>query len=453
VLSSLAELGFPTAPESSLCRGWDELWAAVGAWEERRTELAYDTDGVVIKIDSFDQRRTLGVTSKFPRWAIAFKFPANQALTPVVGLEVNIGRTGTVTPVAMLEPVELSGTTVKRASLHNWDQVARLGLGVGDRVLVHKAGEIIPQVLSVVEQHAAAPFAAPTECPSCRSGLVRDEGRVALRCPNALACPAQLLQSIQFFAGRGQLNIDGLGEKICQALLDAGLVKNVADLFVLREDQLARLDRFAETSARNLVASIDRARTTATTSRLLTALGIPHVGGVAARLVARRYRKIDELLQVIDEAGEDGAVARIVEIDGIGEVIARSLVQFLARPETREVLGQLKERGIDPVEPAEDAGSGPLAGKTFVITGTLSVPRSEIASRIQRAGGKVAGTVSKSTTYLVAGENTGESKRAAAIKLGVAVLDEVGLAALLAGEPAAADEAPTDGEPSVGPPA
>ena len=451
VLGALAELGFPTAPESSLCRGWDELWAAVGAWEQRRTELAYDTDGVVIKIDSFDQRRTLGVTSKFPRWAIAFKFPANQAITPVVGLEVNIGRTGTVTPVAMLEPVELSGTTVKRASLHNWDQVARLGIGVGDRVLVHKAGEIIPQVLSVVEQHAAAPFAAPTECPSCGSGLVRDEGRVALRCPNALACPAQLLQSIQFFAGRGQLNIDGLGEKICQALLDAGLVKNVADLFVLREDQLVELDRFAETSARNLVASIDRARTTATTSRLLTALGIPHVGGVAARLVARRHRKIDELLQVIDESGQDGAVARIVEIDGIGEVIARSLVQFLARPETREVLGQLKERGVDPIEPIEDAGAGPLAGKTFVITGTLSSPRSEIASRIQRAGGKVAGSVSKSTSYLVAGENTGESKRAAATKLGVAILDEAGLAALLAGEPAAADQASTDDEPSPPP--
>ncbi|HTE53620.1 MAG TPA: NAD-dependent DNA ligase LigA [Kofleriaceae bacterium] len=436
VLESLAELGLPTAPESRLCRGWDELWAAVGEWDELRAQLPYDTDGVVVKVDSFHQRRALGSTSKFPRWAIAFKFPANQAITPVTGLEINVGRTGTITPVAMLEPVELSGTTVKRASLHNWDQVARLGIGTGDRVLVHKAGEIIPQVLSVVEKHAAEPFGPPTECPSCHSELVRDEGRVALRCPNALACPAQLLQSIQFFAGRGQLNIDGLGEKICQALLDAGLVKNVADLFALRAEDLIELDRFAETSARNLVAAIDQARHKATTSRLLAALGIPHVGGVAARLIAQRHRRVGDILQVIDESGEDGAVERLIEIEGVGEVIARSLVQFLGRPETRAVLALLAERGVDPLEPLEQRGDGPLAGKTFVITGTLSIPRSQIASRIQSAGGRVATAVSKSTSYLLAGENTGESKRASATKLGVAVIDEAGLEALLAGSAA-----------------
>src|SRR6185503_8251765 len=216
-------------------------WRAVTEWEGRRDDLPYDTDGVVVKVDSFLQRRALGATSKFPRWAIAYKFPANQVVTTVHGLEVNIGRTGTVTPVAMLEPVELSGTTVKRASLHNWDQVARLGVGAGDRVLVHKAGEIIPQVLSVVEKHAEEVFAPPLACPSCGTTLARDEGKVALRCPNALGCPAQLAQSIQFFAGRGQMNIDGLGEKVTQSLIEAGLVKNVADLFALSQEQIEAL--------------------------------------------------------------------------------------------------------------------------------------------------------------------------------------------------------------------
>lgn len=444
VLEALAELGFPTAPESSLCRGWDELWQAVREWDTRRHELPYDTDGVVVKVDSFHQRRALGFTSKFPRWAIAFKFPANQSITTVTGLEVNVGRTGIVTPVAMLEPVELSGTTVKRASLHNWDQVARLGVGPGDRVLVHKAGEIIPQVLSVVERHAEAPFPPPTACRSCGAELVRDEGKVALRCPNSLACPAQILGSIQFFAGRGQMNIDGLGEKVCRALIDAHLVENVADLFALREEQLVELDRFAETSARNLVAAIDHARRAATTSRLLAALGVPHVGGVAARLIARRHRRIGELLQLIDEAGEEGATQRLTEIEGVGEVIARSLVQFLDRPQTRDVLRLLAERGVDPIEPVEESGAGPLSGKTFVITGTLSVPRSEIASRIQRAGGRVVSSVSKSTSYLLAGANTGDAKRSAAAKLGVAVIDEAGLDQLFGAETGEGPEAPAD---------
>jgi DNA ligase (NAD+) len=431
VLELLAELGFPTAPESRRVSGWDDLWRIVGEWAELRLELPYDTDGVVIKVDSFHQRRALGFTSKFPRWAIAYKFPANQSITTVTGLEINVGRTGIITPVAMLDPVELSGTTVKRASLHNWDQVARLGVGQGDKVLVHKAGEIIPQLLSVVERHASAPFAPPTACPSCGSDLTRDEGRVALRCPNSLACPGQIAQSIEFFAGRGQMNIDGMGEKVCRALIEAGLVANVADLFALRQEQLARLDRFAETSARNLVAAIDHARTVATTSRLLAALGVPHVGGVVARVIAQRYRRVGELTALIDERGEEGATAAVTEIDGIGEVIARSLVQFLGRPETRAVLALLAERGVDPTEPLAAGSDGPLGGKTFVITGTLSVPRSEIASRIQRAGGKVVTSVSKSTSYLLAGENTGEAKRTSATKLGVPIIDEAGLEELL----------------------
>ena len=433
VLDLLGELGVPTSPHNVRCESWDDLWRAISAWEGRRDELPYDTDGVVVKVDSFLQRRALGTTSKFPRWAIAYKFPANQVVTTVHGLEVNIGRTGTVTPVAVLEPVELSGTTVKRASLHNWDQVARLGVGAGDRVLVHKAGEIIPQVLSVVEKHAEAPFAPPETCPGCGTVLVRDEGRVALRCPNSLGCGWQLAQSIQFFAGRGQMNIDGLGEKVTQSLIDAGLVASVADLFALRQEQIEGLERFAEQSAKNLIDAIARAGKTASFARLLAALGIPHVGGVAARAIARRYRRMAELLALVD-AGAEEAIERISEVPGVGEVIARSLVDFLVRPESREVLRLLAERGVDPVEPEEApaAASGPLGGKTFVITGTLSIPRSEVQHRIERAGGKVTGSVSKGTDYLVAGDKTGQSKLTAAAKNGVTVIDEAALERLLA---------------------
>jgi DNA ligase (NAD+) len=437
VLERLRELGLPTSPHNAEAHDFDKLREVVEGWEHRRDELDYEVDGLVIKLNSFDQRRALGATSKFPRWAIAYKFPARQMTTEVVGLEVNVGRTGAVTPVAELEPVELSGTTVRRASLHNWEQVARLGIGRGDRVLVEKAGEIIPQVLSVVETSDGPRFAPPTHCPSCDSELSQEEGKVVLTCPNNLACPAQLLASLQFFAGRGQMNIDGLGEKVAQALLDAGLVENVADLFVLRKDQLLELERFADTSAQNLIDAIDRARDTATFARLLAALGVPLVGGVVAKTIAQRYRKMEHLLAVIDRTDpstpeeRSGFVTELTEIEGVGEAIALSLERFLRDEHSREVLRLLAERGVDPEEPEEKRKGGGLAGKTFVITGTLSRPRSEIARRIQDAGGKVTGSVSKSTTYLVAGENTGKAKLSAAEKHGVEVIDEAALEQIL----------------------
>jgi DNA ligase (NAD+) len=438
-LDWMRDLGLPVSPHNSEAHTWDELRHEVAAWLERRDELPFDADGLVIKLNDFAQRAALGTTSKFPRWAIAYKFPARQMTTRVLGLEVNVGRTGAVTPVALLEPVELSGTTVKRASLHNWDQVRRLDLGVGDRVLVEKAGEIIPQVLSVVEHSGGPRFAPATHCPSCGAELERAEGKVVLRCPNSLACPDQLLASIQFFAGRGQMNIDGLGEKVCQQLIDAGLVKNVADLFVLRAEQLVELERFAATSASNLVRAIATAREKATFARLLAALGIPHVGGVAARAIAGRYRRMSELLALLDRSQDQAPapdepslfVRELTDIDGIGEVIATSLEHFLSHPETRVVLGLLAERGVDPVEPATVRQDGPLAGKTFVITGTLTTPRAEIARRIEAAGGKVTGSVSRSTSYLVAGENTGKTKLDAAARHGVEVIDEAELVGLL----------------------
>jgi DNA ligase (NAD+) len=429
-LARLRELGLPTSPDNQWVESWDELIAAVHGWAQRYRDLDYAADGLVIKVDAYAQRRALGSTSKFPRWAIAFKFPADQVTTRVDGLEVNVGRTGAVTPVALLAPVEVSGTTVKRASVHNWDQVRRLGLGDGDRVLIEKAGEIIPQVITVVES-AHNPWAEPEVCPSCGEALVREPGAVALRCPNGLGCPAQLLSSIEYFAGRGQMNIDGLGEKVVRALYEAELIRDVADLFTLKAVDVRELDRFAETSANNLIAAIRTAKQTASFSRLLTALGVPHVGGVAARAIARRYRRMGELLALVDDDSRS-FVEALSEVDGVGGVIAASLEQFLRAPRTRTVLAKLKAAGVDPVESdAPATGEGPLAGKTFVITGTLSRPRDEVKAAIEAAGGKVTGSVSKTTSYLVAGDKTGKAKLDAAAKHGVEVIDEAALARLL----------------------
>ena len=439
-LESLAvahRLGIPTSAHNTRAQSWDELAAAVQAWADRRDQLPYEVDGLVIKVDDFAQRAVLGTTSKFPRWAIAYKFPARQVTTTVRELEVNIGRTGAVTPVAILVPVDVSGTTVSRVSLHNWDQVGRLGIGDGDRVLIEKAGEIIPQVLAVTEQSGSPRWVAPPVCPACGHELAREEDKVVLCCPNRLGCPAQRQAAIEFFGGRGQMNIDGLGEKIVAQVIEAGLVEDVADLFDLTAEQLGKLDRFGELSAANLVASIAGARAKATFSRLLAALGIAHVGGVVARPIAARFGTLSALIAAADETTSEELIARLTEIEGIGEVIAAAVDRFVRDPDARAVIGKLLARGVDPAEPVVAGALGPLTGKTLVVTGTLSAPRGEVQQRIEAAGGKVAGSVTKKTSYLVAGADTGKAKLDAATKHGVAVIDEAGLARLLAGEPLA----------------
>jgi DNA ligase (NAD+) len=322
---------------------------------------------------------------------------------------------------------------VARASLHNWDQVARLGLAPGDRVRIEKAGEIIPQVLEVTAPSGAAPFVAPTACPSCGSPLEREEGRVVLSCPNRIGCPAQRLAAIEFFAARGQLDIDGLGEKVVAQLVGAGLVVDVADLFDLTAAQLGALERFGKTSADNLVAAIAAARAAATCSRLIAALGIAHIGGSAARLIAARYGTLSALRAAVAAKDDDAMVAELCEIDGIGEIIARHVVRFLRDPQAIAVLDKLAARGLDPREPLVEIAVGPLTGKTLVVTGTLSAPRAEIHKRIEAAGGKIAGSVSKKTSYLVAGAETGASKLEAAHKHGVAVIGEAELGRLIDG--------------------
>jgi DNA ligase (NAD+) len=450
-LALLRRLGLATSDHNARARSWDELHAHVESWRERRDSLPYEVDGLVVKVDSFAERRVLGSTSKAPRWAIAFKFPARQVTTRVKELEINVGRTGAITPVAILEPVDVSGTTVSRVSLHNWDQVARLGIGYGDRVLIEKAGEIIPQVLGVTERSDQARFTAPPACPVCGTPLEREEGKVVLICPNRLACPAQRQAAIEFFGGRGLMNIDGMGEKVVAQLVEAGLVKDVADIFDLTTAQLLELDRFAETSAENLIAAIARAKEAATFTRLLCALGIAHVGGVAAQRIAHKYQRLSALRAAADAKDSDAFVEELAEIEGIGEVIARAVDRFLRDEHARVVLDKLAARGVDPVEPARPAVvAGPLAGKLFVVTGTLSRPRGEIQKRIEDAGGKVAGSVTKKTDYLVAGADTGKTKLEAAAKHDVPVLDEAALERVLAGEPhEAAPDAPAETEPTA----
>jgi DNA ligase (NAD+) len=430
-LDRIRALGLPISNANSRATSWGELIEAVHGWRDRRDDLAYEVDGLVIKVDDFAQRNALGTTAKFPRWAIAYKFPARQATTTLLDVECNVGRTGTVTPVAQLEPVELSGTTVARASVHNWDLVARLGLRRGDRVLLEKAGEIIPQILAVTVPGPGAVITAPTGCPSCGSTLVREDGRVALMCPNRLGCPAQQLAAIEFFASRGQLNIDGLGEKVVAQLIDAGLVRDVADLFDLTVEQLEQLERFGSQSAHNLVAAIARAKADATFARLLAALGIANLGGVLARPIAEKYGTLSALCAAADQVDSAALVAALCELDGIGETIARHVDGFLRDPHARAVVGKLLARGVDPAQPIKPVTEGPLTGKTLVVTGTLGVPRAEIQRRIEAAGGKVAGSVSKKTSYLVAGADTGTAKLDSAKKHGVQVISEAELAALL----------------------
>lgn len=432
-LELIRRLGLPVSAHNASAASWEELHACVQSWQDRRDALDYELDGLVIKVDDFGQRAALGTTAKFPRWAIAYKFPARQVTTRLLDIKSFIGRTGTVTPVAQLEPVDVSGTTVSNASVHNWDQVARLSLGKGDRVLLEKAGEIIPQILGVTEKGAGPAFAPPTECPSCAHALEREEGRVALLCPNRIGCPAQQLASIEFFASRHQMNIDGLGEKVVAQLVQAGLVHDVADIFVLTADKLEQLERFGKQSAANLVAAIAKAAGDATFARLLAALGIPNVGSVIARPIAEKYGTLSALCAAAAAKDSEAMVAELLEIEGVGDTIATSIDRFLRDPNAAAVLQKLLERGIDPKQPVTVSADGPLTGKTFVVTGTLSKPRTDVQKAIEAAGGKVAGSVSKKTTYLVAGADTGKTKLEAAQKHGVTVIDEAELDKLLTG--------------------
>ena len=393
-LKLMGRFGLKVNLTTRVCRGLSQVKNYCDEWQEKRHSLDYATDGVVVKVNRLDYQQRLGQTSKHPRWAIAYKFPAEQATTKVLSIDVQVGRTGAVTPVATFEPVQLSGTTVKRASLHNFDEVRRKDVRVGDTVLLEKAGEIIPQVVNVIKSERTGeemPFEAPTECPVCGSSLVKPEGEVVTRCVNS-ACPAVLKESIAHFASRAGFEIDGMGPALIDMLVDRGLAKNYADLFKLKKENLVELPRMAEKSADNLLAAIEKSKKVRF-DRLIYALGIRHVGAFAARALAQRFGTMDELLSG-KSASATGLLTSeqtaLSEIDGIGEIVAASIVQYFSVPGNVDVIEELFDAGVEIIYPEKKAASAsPFSGKRFVLTGTLnSMNREEAKERIESLGNR-----------------------------------------------------------------
>lgn len=437
-LEWLAALGLPTHRRHVVV-DLDGVRGAINAIEHAREDYPFETDGAVIKVDSYRQQEMLGMTSKFPKWALAFKFEAERARTRVREILVQVGRTGVLTPVAVLDPVELAGTTVGRASLHNADTVDALDVRVGDHVFIQKAGEVIPQVVAVdatTRTHNHEKFRMPSLCPSCRTPVVRElrdadkpelGTEAATRCPNR-ACPEQVKQRIFYFARRFAMDIDHLGTALVEQLVDRGVVKDVADLYRLRPEVLAGLERMGEKSTQNVISSIDRSKQR-TLNRLLCGLGIPQVGQVAARQLAEKAGTLEHMLHWTS----DQARNEVGAIRGFGPKMVESVVAFLQDPDQVALMGKLVELGVGRAQPrAEVAADGPLVGISFCVTGVLSKKREDVAADIRAAGGEVHDGVKKDTTYLVAGEKTGKGKLEQAKKFGTKVIDEPRLYELIA---------------------
>jgi DNA ligase (NAD+) len=448
-LERLEQLGLPVEPNRGSGLDMDGVTDFIERWREPRHDLPYETDGVVVKVDRFDFQRRLGMVSRAPRWAIAFKYPPEQVETVVEDIVPYVGRTGTLTPVAHLRAVKVAGSTVARATLHNLDEVRRKDVRIGDRVVLHKAGDVIPEVVRVITERRTGEeraFDMPAECPVCGTGVVRDADAVRHYCPNP-ACPARVGQEFGHFAGRGGMDIEGAGWKVLVQLLERGLVKTRGDFFRLTVEQLESLERFGRKSAENLKAAIERARRRPL-HRIINALGIPQVGEQTAidlaAWISRRWPPSDDEPM----AGHDGWLKRVAaelarttaadfeEVVGVGPTVATAIEHYFVHPATAGVLDDLVDAGVEPERPAPQpaaAADGPLAGRTVVVTGTLEgFDRQSAEAAIRAAGGKPAGSVSRRTDYLVAGENAG-SKLARARELGVTVLDEEGFSRLLAG--------------------
>ncbi len=416
-LRKLRELGFPTEPRSRFCRTLDDVLAFYREWAAKRDTLEFDADGIVVKVDAEDARRDLGTTAKSPRWAISYKFPARQATTRVNDIVVQVGRTGALTPVAVLEPVRLSGTTIGRSTLHNEEELRRKDVRVGDHVLIERSGDVIPHVVSVMKERrpkGSRPFSWPEKCPVCGSGIFRPEGEVISRCVNA-SCPARVRESLLHFAARRAMDIDGLGEAVVDQLLAAGLVRSLPDLYALRYEDLVGLERLGPKSARNLLDGIEASKGRGL-ARLLFALGIRHVGERLAQTLAARYGNLGAL----EAAGRDD----LVEAEDVGPKVAESVLFFFARPENRELVRRLREAGVSDRAAAPSGGPKPLAGEVFVITGTLAaMTRDEARELLEGLGAEVGSSVTRGTTGLVAGESPG-SKLDRARELGVRIIGE-----------------------------
>jgi DNA ligase (NAD+) len=423
-LEALVKMGFKVNPNRRLCKSFEELMDYIQEWESKRDGLEYEIDGIVVKVNDIRLWEELGTTAKSPRWAIAYKYAARQATTRVMDIRAQVGRTGTLTPVADLEPVDVGGVTVSHATLHNMDEIARLGVKIGDAVLIQRAGEVIPQVVKVVKQAPEGrEFSMPKQCPVCGGDVHRAEGEVAYRCVNS-ACPARLKESLLYFAGRRAMNIDGLGEALVDQLVDKGLVRDVADLYALTHEQVANLERMGDKSAGNLREEIDNSKK-ASLARLIFALGIRFVGERTGQLLADHFASLDKLAKATEE--------ELLEVEEVGPRVAESILEFFRAPQNLKVIEKLRKAGLQFESAKVHKPEGNLAGKQFVLTGTLPrYSRDEAKKMIEEAGGRVTGSVSKKTDYVVVGADPG-SKLDKARSLGVKTIEEGELLKLLGG--------------------
>lgn len=423
IYNRLAGLGFPVNPARAHCRSLTEVQTFIETWHQRRHELTFEIDGIVVKVDRFDRQRQLGATSKFPRWAIAYKYPPEAALTVVREITFQVGRTGAITPVANFDPVFIGGSTVRRATLHNFEELARKDIRVGDTVSVEKGGDVIPKVTEVIldrRPKKTVPVAPPESCPECGSAVARDEDEVAWRCSNE-QCPAKLREAVLHFGGRKAMDVEGIGDKAVALFFEKGLVRDFSDLYALRREDLMALDGWGELSADKLLAQLESSKTRSL-ERLVFALGIRHVGERAAKLLAERFESLERLM----EASED----ELVGVAEIGPVVAASVRAHFSDPANRARIERLVAAGVAPTFEKKQSGNA-LAGKTFVVTGTLArFSRDEIHALIEAEGGKPSGSVSKKTSFLVAGEEAG-SKLDKAKSLGVPVITEDALLAMI----------------------
>jgi DNA ligase (NAD+) len=416
-LERLESLGLPVNPHIARASSIDEVVDVCLSWSDRRIDLDYQIDGMVIKVNRFDQRDVLGATGRAPRWCISYKFPAERARTVVEDIVVQVGKSGILTPVARLTPVSVSGTTVQRASLHNFDELQRLDVRVGDTVLIEKAGEIIPQVVEVKQDlrpDGTTPFPVPAACPNCGAEVVKDEAGVYIRCPNP-QCVGQLKERLRYFAGRGQMDIEHLGTSLIDQLVDNGLIESFADLYRLTKDDLTKLERMGDKSAERVLDGIEASRTRELW-RFVAALGIRHVGGQSAQVLADRFGSLEALM--------DASQERLEAVEQVGPVMAESIYQYFRDPRHRAVVDDLLSVGVKPQRPTHAKKSQALEGKTVVVTGTLDhFSRQQAQRAIKEAGGKAASSVSKKTAFVLAGADPG-SKLDKARSLGVAVIDE-----------------------------
>ncbi|HMN77119.1 MAG TPA: NAD-dependent DNA ligase LigA [Burkholderiaceae bacterium] len=426
-LDAIATFGVPVCAERAVVQGAQGLVAFHAAIGAKRDALAFDIDGVVYKVDSIALQQQLGFVTREPRWAVAHKYPAQEQMTRLNAIEIQVGRTGKLTPVAKLEPVFVGGTTVSNATLHNLFELRRKGVRVGDTVIVRRAGDVIPEVVGRVPGKRATyvpNFRMPRECPVCASRVVREKGSVDHRCSGGLYCPAQRKQAMLHFAGRRAMDIEGLGDKLVDQLVDGGLIHTLPDIYKLGVAQLASLDRMADKSAQNIVAALEKSKRT-TLARFLYALGIRQVGEATARDLARHFGSLDRIM--------DSSTEQLLEVPDVGPIVAQSIRDFLEQPHNREMIAQLRACGIvwDEGDGAVQGAAQPLSGQTFVLTGTLpTLARDAAKAMIEAAGGKVAGSVSKKTSVVVAGDEAG-SKLDKARALGVSVIGEAELLALL----------------------